>query len=185
MQLKLQLPGKPGWWLFCTFVGMKQSSITREEALGAIQRYCAIQDRCHKEVRNKLYQMGIGRDWVEEIISELIREDFLNEERYARSFARGKFRVKKWGRRKIAQHLRMQEITDYCIERGLDEIDDNEYAETLTALIEAKMRTLAHRPPLDRLSKVSTYCLNKGYEKDLVYTLAKAVLPENEGKYSR
>ena len=88
--------------------------ISPEDALAKLQRYCAYQDRCHQEVRTKLIDLGVFGDTLEEIITDLIKDNFLNEERFARSYARGKFRMRKWGRIKIRQELKLRKISDYC-----------------------------------------------------------------------
>ena len=161
---------------------MKPAPIRPEEALEALRKYCVFQDRSHKEVRSKLLELQVYGDALEEIISTLIREDFLNEERYARSFARGKFQIKKWGRLKIRQHLKAGGVTDYCIDRGMEEIEEEEYGHVLSGIIEQKLRSLRSIEPFERMRKVSAFCLNKGYERDLVFHYVKALLPENEGK---
>ena len=94
--------------------------VSKEEALAKIQRYCAYQDRCHQEVRTRLLDMGVYADWLEEIIVQLIEENFLNEERFARSFARGKFRIKQWGRNRIRQELKKRNISAYCIRMAME-----------------------------------------------------------------
>ncbi len=104
-------------------------------ALEKLRKYCAYQDRCHKEVRTKLLKLEVYGDELEEVMNQLIAEDFLNEERFARSYARGKFRMKQWGRIKIKNELRKRHISDYCIRKGMEEIDDVEYDETIQRLI--------------------------------------------------
>src|SRR5690348_15012185 len=96
-----------------------------------ILHYCKYQERCHSEVRNKLYDMGFTSEKVERQLSELIDCGVLNEERFARAFARGKFRMLHWGRDKIKQQLKIKKISDYCIRKGLSEIDDEQYGDAL------------------------------------------------------
>ncbi len=112
--------------------------LTKEEALSKLQRYCAYQDRCHKEVRSKLLDLGVRGYDVEDVMASLIEENFLNEERYARSFVRGKFRMKQWGRRKIQQELKMKNISAYCLKKGFEEIEEEEYWQTLMGVLEKK-----------------------------------------------
>ena len=100
--------------------------VSKEEALAKIQRYCAYQVRCHQEVRTRLLDMGVYADWLEEIIVQLIEENFLNEERFARSFARGKFRIKQWGRNRIRQELKKRNISAYCIRMAMEEIEEQD-----------------------------------------------------------
>ena len=112
--------------------------ISQEDALAKLQRYCAYQDRCHQEVRTKLLNLGIYGDDLEEIMADLISENFLNEERYARSFARGKFRMKKWGRNRIRQELKMRNISAYCLRKAMTEIEEEDYLKTLKEVISKK-----------------------------------------------
>lgn len=134
-----------------------------------ITRYCAYQDRCQKEVRNKLYENGARKDEVEELMIELIGQKLVDEERYARSFARGKFRIKHWGRRKIIYELKQNQISEYCIKKGLSEIDEEEYMHTLEQLAERKLPELKKDPNLfTRRFKLQRYLSQKGYENDLV-----------------
>ena len=110
--------------------------ISKDDALSKLQRYCAYQDRCHQEVRSKLLDLGIYGDDLEEIISDLISENFLNEERYARSYARGKFRIKRWGRMRIQQELKQRKISAYCLRKAMEEIEEEEYEQTLRTILE-------------------------------------------------
>src|ERR1051325_741378 len=96
-----------------------------------ISHYCAYQERSHKEVRNKLYEYGLHKNEVEELVTRLITEGFLNEERFAKAFAGGKFRIKKWGRNKIVYELEALGVTPRCVRAGLKEIDESEYRKTL------------------------------------------------------
>lgn len=121
------------------------------------------------EVRNKLYELGCSAGEIERRISELIETGVLNEERYARAFAGGKFRMKQWGREKIKQQLRLRKISDYCIKKALKEIDETEYDRTLNKLAYKKVNdTRADKSVLSRKSKVYRFLIQKGYECDLV-----------------
>ena len=113
----------------------QKKRLTEEEALSKLMKYCAYQDRCHQEVRTKLIQLEVYGDKLEQVMSRLIEEDFLNEERFARSFARGKFRIKKWGKNKITQALKRKNISPYCIRKAMTEIGDQEYEKTLNDLL--------------------------------------------------
>ena len=145
----------------------------------AIYHYCNYQPRCHKEVRNKLYELKATTPEVEEMIAELIQYKVLNEEAYARAIARGKFRITHWGKTKIIQHLKLNKISDYCIRKGLSEIDPDEYEHKLRRLALRKWEELRkERSLLARKSKVLRYMLQKGYEADLV----QDVIKELEGK---
>lgn len=142
-----------------------------------ITRYCQYQDRCQKEVRNKLYENGARRDEVEELLMELINIKLLDEERYARNFARGKFRIKNWGRRKIVYELKQNQISEYCIQKGLSEIDEDEYLLTLERLTERKMPDiLKDKNVFTRRAKLQRYLSQKGYEHELVADMLKRLI---------
>ena len=149
--------------------------ISKEEALDKLQRYCAYQDRCHQEVRSKLLDLGIYGHDLEEIIVELIAENFLNEERFARSYARGKFRMKRWGRRRIEQELKKRQVSDYCRRKGLEEIEEEDYQEVLTDLLQKKLATTKGTDDFQRKGKVAAYAINRGFESHLVWEKLKAM----------
>ena len=139
------------------------------ETLAAIIRYCEYQERCHSEVRNKLYELGCGTPEVEHAIADLISMGKINEERFARAFARGRFRLKQWGREKIKQQLRLKKVSDYCIKKGLSEIDGQEYEQTMLKLLEKKLKELkGEKNEQIKKAKVFKYMMQKGYEKDIV-----------------
>lgn len=139
-----------------------------EKALSQMQKYCAYQDRCHQEVRYKLIELKIYGEQLEEILSELIQEDFLNEERFARSFARGKFRIKQWGKVRITQELKQKGVSDYCIRKGLEEIDETEYLQTLELLIEKKANSITESDPFLKRKKIVDFLIRKGYELNAI-----------------
>lgn len=140
------------------------------EGLERIKHYCAYQDRCHSEVRNKLLELSYRGDELEEVISMLISEDFLNEERFARSYCRGKFRFKNWGRVKIIQQLKARQVSDYCIKKGLEEIDEREYLHVLEQLFLKKLETLRNeKNSWRKKSKLLQYLRSKGFEPSLIY----------------
>ena len=150
----------------------KYLSVT--DALAKMHRYCAYQERCHQEVRSKLLELGIFGDDLENIITALIEDNFLNEERFARTFARGKFRIKQWGRNRIRQELQMRQISDYCMRKAMEEIEEGEYLETLRSVL--KKRAVALNNGLtdfERKNKVAQYAIQRGYEADLVWDLIK------------
>ena len=150
-----------------------------EEALKKLQRYCAYQDRCHQEVRTKLLDLGIYGDALEEIIADLVTDNFLNEERFACSYARGKFRIKKWGKVRIRQELKLKKISAYCIKKAWEEIDGKEYREALNNLI-TKKNTLLKEPNLfKRKRKLVSYAVQKGYESKLIWEVIKGMNLEN------
>lgn len=150
--------------------------ISPEEALSKLQRYCAYQDRCHKEVRTKLIDLGIFGDTLEEIIADLIQDNFLNEERFARSYARGKFRMRQWGRIRIKRELKLRNISDYCIKKAMEEIEDEIYADTIARLISKKQKETKEKNLFKLRSKIATYLIGKGYESYLAWEKVKALI---------
>lgn len=150
---------------------------TVKEARLKLMQFCAYRDRSHKEVEEKLRELRMIPEACEQIIIELMREDFLNEERFARSFVRGKFRIKKWGRYKIKQELKMREISNPVIALALTEIGQPDYLETLNALAEKKLATIKEKENWKRRKKLSDYLLQKGYESDLVYEICDSLIP--------
>ncbi|MEQ6121769.1 RecX family transcriptional regulator [Reichenbachiella sp. MALMAid0571] len=147
--------------------------MTRKEAKLKLANYCAYQERSQKEVRNKLYETGLCKDEIEEIISELISENFLNEERFAKAFIGGKFRIKKWGKNKILMAIRQYDISDYCIKKGLQEIDSDDYINTLEQIITAKNDNLTENNVFVKRNKLAKYAMSKGYEAELVWDFLK------------
>ena len=145
-----------------------KKSFTPAQALEKLQRYCAYQDRCHEEVRTKLLDLGVYGDDLEIIISELIQEQFLDETRYAQSFARGKFRIKKWGKNKIKQALKRKKVSDYNIRKGLEEIDSEEYLNTINELIEKWAEKYSDLNSYEKRQKLYQMLLRKGYESEYI-----------------
>jgi regulatory protein len=144
--------------------------ITLAEALNKLTRYCADRERCHSEVRSRLLKLQVYGDDLEEIISKLVENDFLNEERFARSYVRGKFRINKWGRTKIIYSLRSKKISDYCINKGLEEIDEDEYRTVLRELIEKKLKG---DDSFEAKRKVVASMQSKGYEMVIILEVMK------------
>ncbi|MDH5396629.1 MAG: RecX family transcriptional regulator [Cyclobacteriaceae bacterium] len=146
----------------------KKKDLSLLEAKAKAARYCAYQERTQRQVRDKLYQLGLHTDEVENTLSELIQENYVNEERFARAYAGGKFRMKKWGRNKIKMGLKGLGLTDYCIRKGLEEIDEESYTIALQHLIEKKGETLGDTDPRERQHKLIRYLLSRGYENELI-----------------
>jgi regulatory protein len=133
--------------------------------------YCAYQERTQREVRQRLRDWGVWGDEAEELIARLIEEGYLNEERFARAFAGGKFRIKQWGRVKIEQELRQRGITGYNLRAGLSEIDEADYRATLREVLDRKAHELRGEEPFTRRQKVARYAAGKGYESELIWAL--------------
>ena len=134
-----------------------------------IQAYCAYQERCHMEVTMKLKSWGLIQEAIDLLIVELIQFNFLNEERYARSFARGKFRIKKWGKIKIRIALKKRDINFKCIDLSMLEIDDKTYFNTLKELLQKKNATVKETNSYKRKMKLISYLVSRGYEYDLIH----------------
>ncbi len=132
--------------------------------------YCAYQERTHQEVRDKLYELGLYRDEVEEVLTELISENYVNEERFARTFASGKFRLKHWGRRKIIYELKHKNISPYCIDKALKEISDEEYEKVAMQLVDKKLSNMSGEEFIVK-NKIARYMSNKGFETELVWSI--------------
>jgi regulatory protein len=139
------------------------------------EAFCVYQERCHQEVRDKLYEWGLHSNEVEAIISQLISDSFINEERFAKAYAGGKFRIKQWGRIKIRIALKQKKISDYCIRKGLAEIDGDEYIQTLQKVIADKSRTVSEKHPQKRNYKLAQYAMSRGFEGDLVWEVLKGI----------
>lgn len=146
-----------------------QPSYTIDEATKKIENYCVYQDRCHKEVENKLREMGMIPIATDQIIGHLIQENYLNEERFAKSYARGKFIIKKWGKKRIVNELKQREISKYNITSALQEIDEDTYLKTLDVLAKKRLASLTEKNLQKRRKKVSDYLLYRGWESHLVY----------------
>lgn len=134
-----------------------------EAASRKIKHFCAYRERCHSEVKEKLYSFGLYPKEVEEIISNLIEEGYLNEERFAIAFAGGKFRMNKWGKNKIISELKKKRVSPYCIKKGLQYIDEDAYMKTLSKLFSDKMKTFKSASTLNS-KKTIQYLLGKGYD---------------------
>lgn len=147
---------------------MYKKQLTKEQALQKLKHYCAYQERCHSEVREKLYNLGVWKKDHDEIIASLIEEDYLNEERFAIAFAGGKFRVKQWGRVKIKYELKQKQVSEYSIKKALKQIDEEEYEKVLKKLAKEKYSSLKTEQYLVRKKKTMDYLVGRGYEMDLV-----------------
>ncbi|GAA0713022.1 regulatory protein RecX [Aquimarina litoralis] len=144
-------------------------SITVTEAIKKMEHYCAYQDRCHKDISEKLSTMKLIPEAKEKIILHLIEHNFLNEERFAKSFARGKFRIKKWGKQRIIRELKFRHISEYCIKKALQEIPENEYLETFHNIAEKKLESITITDSYKKRKKLIDYLLYRGWENQLVF----------------
>ncbi|HUP10668.1 MAG TPA: regulatory protein RecX [Niastella sp.] len=148
----------------------KKQQLTKEQALQKLRHYCAYQERCHMEVKEKLYSFGLRKQMVEESIAQLIEEDYLNEERFAMQYAGGKFRMKQWGRVKIKHALQQKQVSTYCINKAMKEIGEADYEKALYKLAEQKWNSVTGEGVnlFVKMSKTTDYLLQKGYEAELV-----------------
>ncbi len=158
---------------------MKQQSFTIEEAKRSIERYCFYQERCHQEVERKLKTMGMIDDAIDQIIPHLLQHEFLNETRFARAFARGKFRIKSWGRQRIIRELRAKGLNKRTIDIGLTEISDVDYEAVFCKLSRKRNDQLASETnKFKRRKKLADYLLYRGWESHLVYAKAVELVPD-------
>jgi len=147
---------------------------TPEQALQQLKHFCGYRERCHEEVRERLKALGVWRADQDAIIAKLIEEDYLNEERFARVFAGGKFRVNHWGRNRIKYALMQKRVSPYCIRRGLDEIEEEAYDRLVEKLVREKMEQLDG--PLElRRQKTITYLMGRGFEVESIKSVLKHI----------
>ena len=138
-----------------------------------IVKYCAYQERSQQEVRDKLYDLGLHKREVEQTISLLIGDGYLNEERFAITYAGGKFRIKQWGKIKIKYALKQKNISDYCIKKALSQIRDVDYLKTLQAVINSYSKKVKEKDQRKRNYKIAQYAISRGFESDLVWEALK------------
>jgi regulatory protein len=148
---------------------MERKIYDLKEARLSIRHYCAKEDRCQQQVLDKLYAYGLSKGTCESLLLELIQEKFVDEERFARSFCSGKFRIKKWGRNKITFELKKKAVPTSCIQLGLSEIEEEEYLETLLLLLQKKQSTVKETNHYIRKKKIADFAIRKGYEPSLVW----------------
>jgi len=155
---------------------MHSQSYTLKEATRKLEGYCAYQERCHKEVNQKLRDMGMIPDASDQIITHLIKENYLNEERFAQSYARGKFNIKKWGKNRIINELKFRGVSRFNIKNALKEIEDVDYQETLDALVKKRLSQITETNLQKRKKKLADYLLYRGWESHLVYEKVKELI---------
>jgi regulatory protein len=157
-------------------MAFETKNIGTEAAFRKIKHYCAYQERAHAEVKQKLYGYGLYKNEVEELMSKLIEENYLNEERFAIAFAGGKFRIKQWGKTKIKYELAQKQVSAYCIKKALASISVEDYEKTLAKLAAEKLKTLqAETNIFTKKSKLQNYLVGKGYEFGVVGKVVSGV----------
>jgi regulatory protein len=153
---------------------IKARKITDETvALAKAEHFCAYQERSQQEVRDKLYEWGLWTDAVENTITKLIAANFLNEERFAYAYTRGKFKQKGWGKNKIKQGLKFKKVSDVLIKKALKQIDGDDYLTMLETLLQKKATLLHEKDEYKRHYKLKQYALSRGYENDLIADVLK------------
>ncbi|GAA4199556.1 regulatory protein RecX [Pedobacter jeongneungensis] len=148
--------------------------LDKKQALAKAESFCVYQERSQKEVRYKLVEWGMRGDELEETITDLIINNFLNEERFAKSYASGKFNIKHWGRVKIKQGLKLKGVPDKILQKAIYSIDDDDYLQTIEKLALKKAESLGENDPFKRKNKLMSYLQAKGFETDLILLVLKA-----------
>lgn len=151
-----------------------QQGLSVNDALKKLEHYCAYQDRCYKEVTAKLKSLGMYQDAIDYILNELSTNKFLNEERFAKSFARGKHKIKGWGKRRIEQELKYRDISSYNIKTALKEIEED-YITNFYDLAEKKWMNSTETSIELKKKKWIDYFMRKGYESHLIFQALKDI----------
>ncbi|MEO7768852.1 MAG: regulatory protein RecX [Ferruginibacter sp.] len=153
-----------------------QQNCTPQQALSKAKNYCAYQERCHSEVKEKLYGFGLNKMEVDDLVSNLIEAGYLNEERFAVSYAGGHFRIKKWGKLKIAYSLKQKQVSVYCINKALQQIEEEDYLKTLQKLFDEKLKMLGkEKNAYHKKKKLQEYLFRKGFEIDLIREMCESL----------
>ena len=147
---------------------MYRKRLTKEQALQKLRFYCRYQQRCQSDIKQKLFELGVNEKDHDELIGELIKENCLNEERFAVAFVSGRFKMKQWGRKKIQKGLKEKRVSDEIAEKALGQINQKEYIAILNKLAKEKYALLKHEQHLIRKKKTMDYLMQKGYEVDLI-----------------
>ena len=147
----------------------QKTTYTVDEAKKKLEHYCAYQERCHQEVVNKLKGMKMIPQAIDVILFHLIQHNYLNEERFAKTYVRGKLRFKKWGVRRLTSELKKKDISKININQALTEIDDKEYVEIFNDLAEKRLNSIKEKDKYKKKRKLADYLLYRGWEFDLVY----------------
>lgn len=151
------------------FTFMNSNYLSNEAALRKIKHFCAYQERCHSEVKAKLYSFGIYKKDADAILAQLIEENYLNEERFATQYAGGRFRIKHWGRVKIKHELKMKQVSVYNIKKALAAIDEKEYQKILAKLFDQKLLSLkSEKNIFIKKRKLHDHLMQKGFEINLI-----------------
>lgn len=153
-----------------------KKSFTVDELQKKMEYYCVYQDRCHQEVERKMNEYQLIPEAKEKILLYLMAHNFLNEERFSKSFARGKFRIKNWGKQRIVRELRVKNISNYNIKSALKEINEEEYLQTIYRITENRNNSITEKNTLKRKKKLQNFLLRKGFEYDLIFKTVNEVM---------
>jgi regulatory protein len=148
-----------------------------EETKKKMEYYCSYQERCHQEVENKLAKMHLIGEVKRQVLLHLLENDFLNEERFSKAFARGKFRIKKWGKQRIIRELRCRDISEYNIASALREISESDYKATFDELAQQKLLKIKETNSYKRRKKLADYLVYRGWEATMVYEKVLELIP--------
>jgi len=155
---------------------MKSENFTIKEIEFKLKQYCSYQDRCHSEVESKLSKFNLISQAKDQILFNLINEDYLNETRFCKSFVRGKFKIKNWGKRRIIQELKSRKISEFNIKKGLSEINEFDYQEKFENLFNKKLSSLENLNSIDKKKKIFSYLQYRGWETNLIYEKINQIL---------
>jgi regulatory protein len=153
-----------------------EKSYTVDEATKLMENFCAYQERCHKEVAQKLYDLNMIPEARDQITLHLLQNNFLNEERFSKAFARGKFSIKNWGRIKIVNELKFRNVSPYNIKTALKEIDDADYLKTLQKVAKKKWVLIKEPNAFKKRSKLLNYLSSKGFESEFIYDVMNGII---------
>lgn len=154
-------------------VKVRKIKLSLPQALDKIKKWCAYQERSHYETRSKLFDYGLNSSDIDEALALLVSDNFLNEERFAETFARGKFRLKHWGRDKIRRELKMKKVSEYSINNALKQIDGNEYLQVAEKIVSKKLKETKEKVSFKRNYKVLQYAMSRGFEQDIISEILK------------
>ena len=146
-----------------------KNPLTVTEALEKLRTYCVYQERCHKEVKNKLYQLDMIPQAIEQIVGTLVAENYLNESRFAQQFAHGKFSIKHWGKIRITKELKARNISDYDIQKALKALETDVYLTKIEAISEKKWAQFSQISVQAKKEKLYNYLVYRGWETALIY----------------
>jgi len=153
----------------------KKKYFTVDEIKRKLENYCVYQDRCHKEVEQKMWEFNLIPEAKELILLSLMKDNFLNEERFSKSYARGKFRIKSWGKQRIVRELKFRDISAYNIKTALKEIDEAEYLKTIYRITENRNDVITEPNIYKRKKKLIDFLMRKGFENDLIFKVVGEV----------